>query len=134
MWKEVGRLYDASSASVQFNSSKGHPSMVSLPSNEHWKAVRKEAAACFSTSNMKRSYPYIRVVCQQLIDVVKNLGPAPVVDFDDALCRESLDVIGTCRPRFRLIAYVMRGQSIIVLASTIATPCPQLSLYLLQVM
>ena len=87
-------LCTALSTGVQFLSSRSHPSLVSIQSNEHWKAIRKEAAACFSTANMKRSYPDIRAACQQLIDVVKRLEPVPVVDFDDALCRESLDVIG----------------------------------------
>jgi hypothetical protein len=35
-------------------------------------------------------------VGQQLIEELKRVGPDAVVDMDNAMCRESLDVIGVC--------------------------------------
>ena len=51
-------------------------------------------ATAFSTANMKAEFPNIRLACSQLIEVLKTVGPDEVVDMDNALCRESLDVIG----------------------------------------
>ncbi len=51
-------------------------------------------ATAFSTANMKAEFPNIRLACSQLIEVLKTVGPEEVVDMDNALCRESLDVIG----------------------------------------
>lgn len=60
-------------------------------------ACRKAAATAFSTANMRKQFPNIRLACSQLIDMLKTVGPNEVVDMDNALCRESLDVIGkTC--------------------------------------
>ena len=55
---------------------------------------RKAAATAFSTANMRAQFPNIRLACSQLIAVLKTVGPNEVVDMDNALCRESLDVIG----------------------------------------
>ena len=65
-------------------------------------SCRKAAATAFSTANMRAQFPNIRTACSQLIEVLKGVGPDEVVDMDNALCRESLDVIGeelsaTCR-------------------------------------
>ncbi len=57
-------------------------------------ACRKAVATAFSTANMKAEFPNIRLACSQLIQVLKTVGPDEVVDMDNALCRESLDVIG----------------------------------------
>ena len=59
-------------------------------------------ATAFSTANMKAEFPNIRLACSQLIEVLKTVGPDEVVDMDNALCRESLDVIGErpCYPSF----------------------------------
>ena len=57
-------------------------------------ACRKAAATAFSTANMRAQFPNIRLACSQLIEVLKGMGPNEVVDMDNALCRESLDVIG----------------------------------------
>ncbi len=54
-------------------------------------------ATAFSTANMKAEFPNIRAACSQLIEVLKTVGPQEVVDIDNALCRESLDVIGAPR-------------------------------------
>ena len=51
-------------------------------------------ATAFSTANMKAEFSNIRLACSQLIEVLKTVGPDEVVDMDNALCRESLDVIG----------------------------------------
>ena len=51
-------------------------------------------ATAFSTANMKAEFSNIRLACSQLIEVLKTVGPDKVVDMDNALCRESLDVIG----------------------------------------
>lgn len=65
---------------------------------------RKAVASAFSTANMKAEFPNIRLACSQLIDVLKTVGADEVVDMDNALCRESLDVIGGMLPP------VTRGQ------------------------
>ena len=59
----------------------------------YW-GCRKAAATAFSTANMRAQFPNIRTACSQLIEVLKGVGPGEVVDMDNALCRESLDVIG----------------------------------------
>ena len=51
-------------------------------------------ATAFSTANMKAEFSNIRLACSQLMEVLKTVGPDEVVDMDNALCRESLDVIG----------------------------------------
>lgn len=55
---------------------------------------RKAVATAFSTANMRAQFPNIRTACAQLVVVLKSVGPDEVVDIDNALCRESLDVIG----------------------------------------
>ncbi|CAL5222409.1 g4768 [Coccomyxa viridis] len=70
------------------------PTLLTSGSNERWKASRKAAATAFSTANMRAQFPNIRLACSQLIEVLKGMGPNEVVDMDNALCRESLDVIG----------------------------------------
>ncbi len=51
-------------------------------------------ATAFSTANMRAQFPNIRSACAQLVDILRTVGPDQVVDIDNALCRESLDVIG----------------------------------------
>ncbi|CAL5219591.1 g1454 [Coccomyxa viridis] len=70
------------------------PTLLTAESTERWKVVRKAVATAFSTANMKAEFPNIRAACSQLIEVLKTVGPQEVVDMDNALCRESLDVIG----------------------------------------
>ena len=57
-------------------------------------------ASAFSTSNMKAQFPNIRMACSQLMTVLKSLEIGTIVDMDNALCRESLDVIGDGLPVF----------------------------------
>ncbi|CAL8468141.1 g7680 [Coccomyxa elongata] len=77
-----------------FASPKAFYNLLTSPSNERWKAVRKAVASAFSTANMKAQFPNIRTSCAQLVTVLKTLPRGEVVDMDSALCRESLDVIG----------------------------------------
>lgn len=42
---------------VQFSGPKAHQTILTLPTDERWKAVRKAVATAFSTSNMRANFP-----------------------------------------------------------------------------
>lgn len=51
-------------------------------------------ALAFSSGNMKSLYPDIRGACEKLIKILREKGPGTPVEFDNALSRQALDVIG----------------------------------------
>ena len=77
-------------------------------------ACRKAAASAFSTANMRAQFPNIRLACSQLIEVLKTVGPDEVVDMDNALCRESLDVIGGPSGQPACLAQPITGSACLV--------------------
>ncbi|KAK9916023.1 hypothetical protein WJX75_007417 [Coccomyxa subellipsoidea] len=83
-----------SQALDEFSGPNKHQTILTLPTDERWKAVRKAVATAFSTTNMRANFPGIRKACNQLIEVLAEVGPNQAVDMDRATCRESLDVIG----------------------------------------
>lgn len=42
---------------VQFSGPNAHKTILTLPTDERWKAVRKAVATAFSTSNMRANFP-----------------------------------------------------------------------------
>ncbi|BDA43874.1 Cytochrome P450 3A11 [Coccomyxa sp. Obi] len=77
-----------------FTGPHAHQTILTLPTDDRWKAVRKAVATAFSNTNMRANFPGIRTACSQLIEVLTEMGPNKPVDMDNATCRESLDVIG----------------------------------------
>ena len=51
---------------AQFASPRGHHTLLTGPTGERWKAVRKSVATAFSTANMKSLYPKIRDACAKV--------------------------------------------------------------------
>ena len=51
---------------AQFASPQGHHTLLTGPTGERWKAVRKSVATGFSTANMKSLYPKIRGACAKV--------------------------------------------------------------------
>ena len=51
---------------AQFASPQGHHTLLTGPTGERWKAVRKTVATAFSTANMKALYPKIRDACAKV--------------------------------------------------------------------
>ena len=51
---------------AQFASPRGHHTLLTGPTGERWKAVRKSVATAFSTANMKALYPKIRDACAKV--------------------------------------------------------------------
>lgn len=42
---------------VQFSGPNKHQTILTLPTDERWKAVRKAVATAFSTTNMRANFP-----------------------------------------------------------------------------
>ncbi|EIE20244.1 cytochrome P450 [Coccomyxa subellipsoidea C-169] len=71
-----------------------HKTILTMSTDELWRAVRKAVATAFSNRNLRANFPGIRTAGAQLIQVLAEAGPSVAVDMDNATCRESLDVIG----------------------------------------
>ncbi|KAK9819280.1 hypothetical protein WJX81_006108 [Elliptochloris bilobata] len=59
-----------------------------------WRLVRKGIAPAFATNNIKKEFPRVVEIGQQLVRQLHACGPEAVVDMDLAAQRESLDVLG----------------------------------------
>jgi hypothetical protein len=56
--------------------------LLTSPSDDTWKAVRKAVAASFSVHNIKRKLPVILARVNQLLARIRALGPSEAVDVD----------------------------------------------------
>jgi cytochrome P450 len=79
----------------------GGVNLLTGPTNDHWKALRKGVAPAFSVTNMKYAFDVIRGACDGLTDFLveraRAAGPGGVpapLNVDKALLHESMDVIG----------------------------------------
>ncbi len=68
--------------------------LLTGPTDEHWKAVRKGVAPAFAAGNIRDAFGAVVERCEMLAGVLKNWGPDRIVNVDDMLLREAMDVIG----------------------------------------
>jgi cytochrome P450 len=60
----------------------------------YWKLVRKGVAPAFAPRHIRAEFPHLLAVVDRLSAVLTAIGPEHFVDVDNALQRESMDVIG----------------------------------------
>ncbi|KAL4422507.1 hypothetical protein ABPG75_008704 [Micractinium tetrahymenae] len=76
-------------------SSKSIPSFFTTPDTAVWAAVRKDCAPAFSPDNMRKAFPVVRDVVQQVGDHLEAQAASPAgrdgVDLQDAALRVALD-------------------------------------------
>eukprot|EP00884_Botryococcus_braunii_P006038 jgi/Botrbrau1/15435/Bobra.43_2s0060.1 len=72
----------------------GGINLLTGPTNEHWKAVRKGVAPAFAAGNIRTAFAAIVERCETLAGILTKLGPEQTVNVDDMLLREAMDVIG----------------------------------------
>ena len=54
---EVDFVYLTMCIQLQFSGPNAHQTILTLPTDERWKAVRKAVATAFSTTNMRANFP-----------------------------------------------------------------------------
>ncbi|KAK9832710.1 hypothetical protein WJX81_002799 [Elliptochloris bilobata] len=72
----------------------GGANMLTGPTDEHWRAVRKAVAPAFSASSMREAFRQVRERSQQLVAILLEAGPGKAHNVDEMLLKESMDVIG----------------------------------------
>ncbi|CAL5224619.1 g7335 [Coccomyxa viridis] len=72
----------------------GGTSLLTGPTDEHWKLVRKAVAPAFSQGNMREAFDHVVDRSLALVAFLKAQGPAAVHNMDNLLLMESMDVIG----------------------------------------
>ncbi|GBF95033.1 cytochrome P450 [Raphidocelis subcapitata] len=68
--------------------------MLTSPSDDKWKAVRKGVAVSFAFQNIKKKFPLLVDRVNELIARVAAQGPEASIDVDQAALRVTLDIIG----------------------------------------
>lgn len=71
----------------------GHANLLTSPSDERWKAVRKAVAAAFSVHHIKAKLPVVVASTDELVGRLRALGPQASVDVDQ-VGGGGLDVLG----------------------------------------
>ncbi len=79
---------------VQMCDPHGSYNILTAPSDDMWRAVRKAVAVSFSASNVRKKFPLIRERCLAMCERLGRDGPGAVVDVDQAALKVTLDVIG----------------------------------------
>jgi hypothetical protein len=80
----------------------GTPNLLTSPSDETWKAVRKAVAAAFSVHNIKGKLPMMLGRVNQLVERIRALGPEQPVDVDQVRGRPAClpACMHACMPAF----------------------------------
>ncbi|KAK9827620.1 hypothetical protein WJX81_007168 [Elliptochloris bilobata] len=94
--KELDKDWRLLAPFSQMMSPQGHGNIVSASTHSpYWKAMRKGIAVAFRANNMKAGFPRVVEAGRQLVDTLREVSAGgKTVDMNDALLRESIDVIG----------------------------------------
>lgn len=84
--------------SFQMCEPHGVPNLLTSPSDEQWKAIRRAVAVSFSHKHIRNKFPVVLAKCDELTERIRGLGPEAAIDVDQAALRVTLDVIGLVRP------------------------------------
>lgn len=71
----------------------GGVNVLTGPTDEHWRAVRKGVASAFSAQRMRDACHVVAESAMQLVGIVAASPEVPK-NVDNLLLRESMDVIG----------------------------------------
>lgn len=74
----------------------GRRSFFNTHDAEEWRVVRKGTAPAFSLDNIRRTFPHLRAVTGEALDVLAQRARQGQPEFDatEAAMRITLDVIG----------------------------------------
>eukprot|EP00884_Botryococcus_braunii_P023274 jgi/Botrbrau1/9630/Bobra.0131s0010.1 len=79
----------------EFNSPSHDDNLLSAPSTDPlWKLVRRGVSPAFNAANIRHGFDYVVEVAERLVRTLKACGPEGAVNIDEAMERESMDVIG----------------------------------------
>eukprot|EP00884_Botryococcus_braunii_P016359 jgi/Botrbrau1/3406/Bobra.0337s0042.1 len=68
--------------------------LLTSPTNDHWRLIRKGIMPAFSTGNLKKGFHHIQKICMQLVERLQEVDPEAVLDMENVLARQTMDVIG----------------------------------------
>ena len=71
----------------------GGVNVLTGPTDEHWKAVRKGVSPAFSAQRMREACHTVAYCALRLVDIIAD-SPQEPRNIDNLLLRESMDVIG----------------------------------------
>lgn len=71
-----------------------NPNLLTAPSDEKWKAIRKGVAVSFAFQNIKKKFPMVVDRVNELMTRMAAQGPEASIDVDQAALRVTLDIIG----------------------------------------
>ncbi|KAL4458668.1 hypothetical protein ABPG75_013533 [Micractinium tetrahymenae] len=93
---ELPKAFEVYSSTDELFGPNAHPSLFSTPDNEEWKMVRKATAPAFSLDNIRRAFPTVVGVANEVCDTLaaRMAAGQEEVDITDAAMRLMLDVIG----------------------------------------
>jgi cytochrome P450 len=75
----------------------GSANLLTSPSDDKWRAIRKAIAVSFNYANVKQKFHIICSKVDTMIGKLHGMGSARAVDVDEVALRITLDVIGLVR-------------------------------------
>ncbi|KAG2423034.1 hypothetical protein HXX76_015550 [Chlamydomonas incerta] len=70
------------------------PNILTEPLSPYYKVVRRAVTPAFSTANLKRFFPMLQDITQQVMAGLEAAGPSAALDLDRVAQRLTIDVIG----------------------------------------
>mmetsp|Transcript_30318 Transcript_30318/g.67212 ORF Transcript_30318/g.67212 Transcript_30318/m.67212 type:complete len:507 (+) Transcript_30318:261-1781(+) len=71
------------------------PDLVSHPTHDLWKAIRKAVSPCFSPSNLRAAFPMLLEFSNHVAKQLAAAGPSHPFNFNDVAKRMTLEVISS---------------------------------------